>query len=111
MGECARHPSQLYEAGLEGLLLFIILIVLAFLGALRRPGVVTGAFFIIYGVGRYVVEFYRVPDPQFFTEGNPYGFAYQLGDFGVTMGQTLSLPMIVVGLLLVLIKNRAPKYG
>ena len=111
VGECARHPSQLYEAGLEGLLLFTILVVLALLGALRRPGVVTGAFLIIYGVGRYVVEFYRVPDPQFFSDGNPYGFAYQFGDFGVTMGQTLSLPMIAAGLLLVLIKNRAPKYG
>jgi phosphatidylglycerol:prolipoprotein diacylglycerol transferase len=111
VGECARHPSQLYEAGLEGLLLFTILIVLALIGALRRPGVVTGAFLVIYGVGRYVVEFYRVPDPQFFGEGNPYGFAYQFGDFGVTMGQTLSLPMVAAGLLLVLVKNRAPKYG
>jgi len=109
VGACARHPSQLYEAGLEGLLLFLILVVFAFAGALRRPGVTTGLFLIIYGSGRYFVEFYRVPDPQFFSEANPYGFAYQIGEFGVTMGQALSLPMITVGVLLVLLKFRKPK--
>ena len=111
VGECARHPSQLYEAGLEGFALFIILIVFAYFGALKRPGVITGLFLVIYGSGRYFVEFYRVPDPQFFSEVNPYGFAYQFGDFGVTMGQTLSLPMIILGLLLVLVKNRRSRFG
>jgi phosphatidylglycerol:prolipoprotein diacylglycerol transferase len=104
IGDCARHPSQLYEAGLEGLLLFVVLVTIAFLGALRRPGVVTGAFLVIYGSSRYFVEFYRVPDAQFFSETNPYGFAYQFGDLGVTMGQTLSIPMIVAGLLIVIAK-------
>jgi phosphatidylglycerol:prolipoprotein diacylglycerol transferase len=107
VGACARHPSQLYEAGLEGLLLFLILIIFAFAGALRRPGVITGMFLLIYGAGRYFVEFYRVPDPQFFSETNPYGFAYQYGEFGVTMGQTLSIPMIVVGVSLILLKSRS----
>jgi len=107
VGACARHPSQLYEAGLEGLLLFLILIIFAFAGALRRPGVITGMFLLIYGAGRYFVEFYRVPDPQFFSETNPYGFAYQYGEFGVTMGQTLSIPMIVVGVILILLKSRS----
>jgi phosphatidylglycerol:prolipoprotein diacylglycerol transferase len=107
VGACARHPSQLYEAGLEGLLLFLILIIFAFAGALRRPGVITGMFLLIYGAGRYLVEFYRVPDPQFFSETNPYGFAYQYGEFGVTMGQTLSIPMIVVGVILILLKSRS----
>jgi len=107
VGACARHPSQLYEAGLEGLLLFMILIIFAFAGALRRPGVITGMFLLIYGAGRYFVEFYRVPDPQFFSETNPYGFAYQYGEFGVTMGQTLSIPMIVVGVILILLKSRS----
>jgi len=107
VGACARHPSQLYEAGLEGLLLFMILIIFAFAGALRRPGVITGMFLLIYGAGRYFVEFYRVPDPQFFSETNPYGFAYQYEEFGVTMGQTLSIPMIVVGVILILLKSRS----
>ena len=109
VGECARHPSQLYEAGLEGLLLFLILLILAFAGALKRPGVVTGSFLMIYGLGRYFVEFYRVPDPQFFSDANPFGFAFQYAGFGVTMGQALSVPMIAIGLLLVLIQSRRGK--
>ena len=111
IGECARHPSQLYEAGLEGALLFLVLVVLAFLGALRRPGVVTGAFLLIYGLGRYFVEFFRVPDPQFFSVDNPYGFAYSVGDIGLTMGQALSVPMVAVGLLLIVSKFRKPRFG
>lgn len=110
VGECARHPSQLYEAGLEGLVLLLVLVAFAFLGALRRPGVITGLFLVIYGAGRYFVEFYRVPDPQFFSELNPFGFAYKFGDFGITMGQTLSFPMIIVGLYLILIKNRRHRF-
>ena len=111
IGECARHPSQLYEAGLEGLGLFIILLIFAFSGALRRPGVITGLFLLIYGAGRYFVEFFRVPDPQFFSDANPFGFAYRLGDFGVTMGQGLSLPMIGLGALIILWKMRRPQAG
>lgn len=110
-GECARHPSQLYEAGLEGLFLFLTLVVFAYLGALRRPGLITGLFLLIYGLGRYFVEFYRVPDQQFFSEANPYGFAYKFGEFGITMGQTLSFPMIAIGLCLILIKNRRHRFG
>lgn len=101
IGECARHPSQLYEAGLEGLVLFLVLIAAAYLGALRRPGMITGLFLIIYGVSRYIVEFYRVPDLQFFSETNLNGFAYTYGELGVTMGQFLSIPMIGVGVILV----------
>ena len=111
VGECARHPTQLYEAGLEGLLLFLALIVVAFLGGLRRPGMITGLFLLIYGIGRYIVEFYRVPDLQFFSVTNLNGFAYSYGEFGVTMGQCLSLPMICIGLLIVLIKIKKPRMG
>ena len=111
IGECARHPSQLYEAGLEGLVLFIVLVIFAFSGALRRPGVITGLFLFIYGAGRYFVEFFRVPDPQFLSDANPFGFAYRLGDFGVTMGQALSLPMIGLGALIILWKMRRPQTG
>lgn len=102
IGNCARHPSQLYEAGLEGILLFMVLLIVAAFGGLRRPGLLAGIFIGGYGAARYFVEFYRVPDPQFFTANNPYGFAYRFGEFGITMGQTLSLPMIAVGILLIL---------
>ena len=101
VGACARHPSQLYEAGLEGLVLFVILITVAALGGLRRPGLLAGMFVAGYGAARYFVEFFRVPDAQFFSADNPFGFAYRLGEFGVTMGQTLSVPMIIVGLLFI----------
>lgn len=97
LGPCARHPSQLYEAGSEGFLLFLILIIAAYLGSLKRPGFVAGLFLLGYGLSRYIVEFYRVADPQFASADNPLGFAYRLGDFGITMGQALSLPMIVIG--------------
>ena len=101
-GICSRHPSQLYEAILEGLVLFILLLLLAKLGAFKRPALITGVFAIWYGASRFFVEYFRVPDPQFFSPSNPYGFALGFGDYGFTMGQGLSLPMIVVGLILVL---------
>ena len=100
IGICARHPSQLYEAGLEGLLLLIALICIAIKGGFKRPGLLTGVFAVGYGVSRFSVEYFRVPDPQFFSQANPYGFAFKLGDYGITMGQSLSLPMIFVGLIL-----------
>ena len=100
-GACARHPSQLYEAGLEGLVLFAILLMFAALGGLRRTGLLAGIFVAGYGAARYFVEFFRVPDPQFFSADNPFGFAYRFGEFGVTMGQTLSIPMILIGLLFI----------
>lgn len=97
-GACARHPSQLYEAGLEGLLLGTILWVLMATGALKRPGLLLGVFLMGYGLSRAVVELFRQPDAQFVGPGNPLGLALQFGDWGLTMGQILSLPMIAVGL-------------
>jgi phosphatidylglycerol:prolipoprotein diacylglycerol transferase len=111
IGECARHPTQLYEAGLEGLLLFMALIMFAYFGSLRRPGLITGLFLLIYGASRYLVEFYRVPDPQFFSATNLDGFAYTYGEFGITMGQCLSLPMIFVGVLLIILKSKKLRMG
>ena len=67
-------------------------------GALLRPGKLTGTFLVGYGVSRYLIEFYRVPDPQFFSALNPNGYAVFFGEFGVTMGQFLCLPMIFLGL-------------
>ncbi|MGD9295733.1 MAG: prolipoprotein diacylglyceryl transferase [Roseobacter sp.] len=106
-GLCARHPSQLYEAGLEGLLLGALLIWLVwFRGALHKPGLVTGVFFAGYGVSRFLVEFVRQPDAQFISPQNPLGLAWHMGGFGLTMGQLLSAPMILLGLFLVLRARR-----
>ena len=102
-GPCARHPSQLYEAFLEGLVLGLILIVLAFgYKALKRPWLITGVFFAGYGIARTLVEFVRQADPQFITPGNPMGYVVQFGDYGVTMGQILSSPMWIIGFALIL---------
>lgn len=102
-GLCARHPSQLYEALLEGLLLGGLVIILAFRRkALKKPWLVTGVFFFGYGIARSLVELVRQPDAQFQTPGNPLGYALQLGEFGLTMGQILSIPMWGVGLLLII---------
>lgn len=104
---CGRHPSQLYEAGLEGLVLGVILLVMVFWrGALKRPGRVTGVFFLGYGAARCFVEMFRQPDAQFQTPTNPLGYAVQMGEFGITMGQIMSLPMIALGLYLILASSR-----
>jgi len=96
-----RHPSQLYEAALEGLVLGAILLWLALRRrAFHRPGLVTGLFFAGYGAGRFVVEFFRQADPQFVTPDNPMGFVLGSGAIGLTMGQLLSLPMLALGLAL-----------
>jgi len=85
-----KYPTQLLEALLEGVLLFIVLWVYA-----RKPrpmGALTGLFVALYGAFRFIVEFYRMPDPQ---------LGYLLWDW-LTMGQVLSLPMIVFGLALLI---------
>ena len=100
---CARHPSQLYQAALEGLLLGVVLTWLAFRrGWLKRPGALMGLFLLGYGIARFLVEFVRQPDAQFVSPGNPVGLAVQVGGYGLTMGQLLSLPMIAVGLYFLL---------
>ncbi len=86
-GPLARHPSQLYEAALEGLVLFAILAWLAFgTRAMERPGLLGGVFFAGYGIARIVVELFREPDAHL-------GFLAA----GTTMGQLLSLPLVLVG--------------
>ncbi len=86
-GPIPRHPSQLYEALLEGLVLLIVLGVIVRLGALKRPGLVTGAFAVGYGVLRSFSEFFREPDPQL-------GFLWG----GMTMGMLLCIPLIIAGI-------------
>lgn len=108
LGElCARHPSQLYEAGMEGLILGMVLLLLVTRGhSLARPGLTAGVFFAGYGFARYLVEFVRQADAQFITPENPFGYVVQLGSFGMSMGQVLSLPMLAFGLFLILQARR-----
>jgi len=104
---CVRHPSQLYEALLEGLLLLTVMLWLAFRrGALRMPWLLSGVFFAGYGLSRFVVEFVRQPDAHFQGPGNPMGLAFHIGGAGLTMGQLLTLPMIAVGVVVILAARR-----
>ena len=87
-GPLPRHPSQLYEAFLEGVVLFVIL---RLVSRTRHPdGVVFWTFIGCYGLFRFIVEFFREPDQQL-------GFLFN----GITMGQLLSFPMVVVGMAMV----------
>jgi phosphatidylglycerol:prolipoprotein diacylglycerol transferase len=97
-GPLPRHPSQLYEAGLEGIVLFIILAAMIRMGALKRPGLILGSFIAIYALARIAAEFFREPDPQL-------GFLWG----GLTMGMLLSVPMIIAGAILIVAAwRRAP---
>ncbi|MGY4567776.1 MULTISPECIES: prolipoprotein diacylglyceryl transferase [Bradyrhizobium] len=89
-GPLPRHPSQLYEAGLEGIVLFAALAIMIRMGALKRPGLILGSFITIYGVARIIGEHFREPDPQL-------GFLWG----GLTMGMLLSVPMIIVGVIII----------
>ncbi len=99
---CARHPSQLYEAGLEGLALGLVLLLAIRRGALARRGRVIGLFLAGYGLARVIVEGYRQADAQFLGPDNPFGHVLRLsGELGLTMGQILSLPMLAAGLMVI----------
>ena len=105
---CARHPSQLYEAILEGLLLGAFILWLVWRrDALKKPGIIMGTFFAGYGIGRFLVEFVRQPDAQFITLENPLGLVLQTGGYGFTMGQLLSIPMILIGIWFILRARKA----
>ena len=90
-GEYPRHPSQLYEAGLEGLLLFIVLALIILNKGLRKKGLVSGSFLFIYSSSRIFIEFFREPDQH---------IGYILPN--LTMGIILSIPFLVIGLFLIL---------
>ncbi|MFB9225079.1 prolipoprotein diacylglyceryl transferase [Paracoccus cavernae] len=107
-GLCARHPSQLYEAGLEGILLGLILLVLVRSGGLKRPGLALGIFVAGYGISRFIVEFFRQADARFITPDNPLGHVLGGPVWGITRGQELSLPMILIGLGFVIYALRRP---
>lgn len=92
-----RHPSQLYEALLEGVVLFFVTMIAIFaFKALKRPGLVAGVFGVGYALSRIAVEFVRLPDAQ---------IGYLFGGW-LTMGMVLSLPILIAGLLLLLYASR-----
>jgi len=103
-GNVPRHPSQLYEAALEGVVLFaFLLLAMRLWDSLKRPGEIGGIFLVGYGIARIVSEFFREPDAHL-------GFLFA----GATMGQLLSLPMIAVGIYFILRARRnaaAPSKG
>lgn len=99
-GFLPRHPSQLYEAATEGLLLGLILLMLIRAGALKKPGYATGVFGIGYGAARIFCEFFREPDPQI-------GFLFG----GATMGMLLSVPLILIGATMVMRSRRTESVG
>jgi phosphatidylglycerol:prolipoprotein diacylglycerol transferase len=101
-GPLPRHPSQIYQACLEGLLLFVVLRVLTHhFDALKRPGTIWGIFIAGYGVTRVIAEHFRQPDPQ---------LGYLYGGW-LTMGMVLSIPMILAGLLIAWQAPRIAAWG
>ncbi|MBP3866924.1 MAG: prolipoprotein diacylglyceryl transferase [Eggerthellaceae bacterium] len=102
-GMMPRHPSQLYEALLEGVLLFLILFALSRKRPPRPRGTFIGTFFLVYGICRFLIEFVRQPDAQ---------LGYLYGGW-LTMGQVLSVPLIVIGIVLIVVavKRNLPQEG
>jgi phosphatidylglycerol:prolipoprotein diacylglycerol transferase len=100
-GTVARHPSQLYEAVLEGLVIFVVLLILSRKVPARPQGTFLGLFMVMYGVFRFLIEFVREPDAQ---------LGYLWGGW-LTMGQVLSAPLIVAGIALLVFafKRRVPQ--
>ena len=90
----SRHPSQLYEAILEGIILFLILLYFRKKNYLKKPGLISSLFLILYSIFRFILEFFRVPDEQ---------LGYLI--FSLSMGQIISLIFIVFGIILFYVKN------
>ena len=90
----SRHPSQLYEAIFEGIILFILLLYFRSKNFLAKPGLISGLFLIFYSVFRFCIEFFRVPDEQ---------IGYLI--FNLSMGQIISLVFIMIGTIVFYLKN------
>ena len=90
----SRHPSQLYEAIFEGIILFVLLLYFKNKNYLERPGLISGLFLIFYSIFRFCIEFFRVPDEQ---------IGYLI--FNLSMGQIISLIFIIIGTILFYFKN------
>jgi phosphatidylglycerol:prolipoprotein diacylglycerol transferase len=93
-----RHPSQLYEAFFEGMVLFIILIYFRGKGFMKVPGFISGLFLIFYSIFRFIIEFFRVPDEQ---------LGYLLLE--LTMGQIISFIFLTIGIYLIITKYEIKK--
>jgi len=93
-----RHPSQLYEAIFEGLILFFILVFFKNKGFTKIPGFISGLFLIFYSIFRFIIEFFRVPDEQL-------GYLF----FNLTMGQIISFMFLLIGIYLVITKYEIKK--
>lgn len=103
-GMMPRHPSQLYEALLEGVVLFIVLFALSRKTPARPRGTFFGTFLLLYGLFRFMIEFIRQPDAQ---------IGYLLGTDWFTMGQALSIPLMVAGVVFLVYawKTKKPQMG
>ena len=93
-----RHPSQLYEAFFEGIVLFIILVILRNKGFMKIPGLISGLFLIFYSIFRFIIELFRVPDEQL-------GYLF----FNLTMGQIISSIFLIIGIYLFVMKYEQKK--
>ena len=93
-----RHPSQLYEAFLEGLVLFIVLLYLKYKGHTKVPGIASGLFLFFYSIFRFIIEFLRVPDEQL-------GYLF----LNLTMGQLISFVFLLIGIYLIITKYEIKK--
>lgn len=102
-GMLPRHPSQLYEAFLEGIVIFVVLFILSCKKPARPQGTFFGIFLVMYGAFRFIVEFVRQPDAH---------IGYLWGNW-LTMGQVLSLPLVVIGIavLIYMVRTRKPQQG
>ena len=93
-----RHPSQLYEAIFEGLILFFILIYFRNKGLMKIPGLISGLFLALYSFFRFIIEFFRAPDEQL-------GYIF----FNLTMGQVISIIFFLIGISLIINKYEIKK--
>lgn len=106
-GLCTRHPSQLYEAILEGLVLGLVMVWMVYRRkAFAIPGQLIGVFFLGYGLARVFVENFRQADEKFVSAGNPFGHVIRFGEYGITQGQLLSIPMVLIGIAIIVWSRR-----
>ena len=105
VGECTRHPSQLYEAFSEGLLLWVVMLICVFwFKSFKRRGETMFIFLTGYGLSRAIIEIFREPDAQFISTANPNGYLIFISEtIGLSMGQILCLPMIIIGIMSLLL--------
>lgn len=102
-GPVPRHPSQLYEAFGEGLLLFLVMVIAVRRFGFKRPGLLGGLFVLGYAVARIVCEFFREPDEQL---GFLFGASVEFLGGGITMGMLLSVPMALAGIVAMVLAAR-----